>query len=68
MQRQGFLKKMPTERYAINGEYELTSGDVVEVWRDDGWQRACVEYSHTEKAYYLTDGSPIDWAMVRLPE
>ena len=59
---QGKLEKQTSGRYAIY--HELTSGDVVEVQIDGKWVRTSVECS--KDGYYLTNGSPIDGAFVRI--
>jgi hypothetical protein len=65
MQYQGMLKKTITGRYSINGEYELTSGDVLEVFCNGNWIRTSIEYSHEKKNYYLTNGTQIESVLVR---
>lgn len=60
---QGRLKLQDNGRYAIY--HEFTSGDVIEVFIDGEWQRTTIESSKGE--YYLTNGYPIDGAIVRTP-
>ena len=59
---QGRLVLQENRRYAIH--HELTSGDVVEVYEDGEWKPTSVESARG--GYYLTNGSPIDGAMVRI--
>lgn len=59
---QGFLSKQDNNRYAVH--HELTSGDCVEVLVDGIWQQTRVESSRGQ--YYLTNGQPIDGAMIRV--
>jgi hypothetical protein len=59
---QGQLRKQENGRYAVY--YELTSGDSVEVLIDGRWESTSVESSRGE--YYLTNGHPIDGAVVRI--
>lgn len=59
---QGHLKLQDNGRYAIF--HELTSGDVVEVLIDGKWVSTSVESSRGE--YYLTNGHPIDYAIIRI--
>jgi len=59
---QGKLSLQENGRYAIH--YEFTSGDSLEVFVDGKWQQTSVESSKGE--YYLTNGQPIDGAMVRI--
>lgn len=59
---QGYLSKNVNGRYAVH--YELTSGDCVEVLVDGVWQQTRVESSKGQ--YYLTNGHPIDGAMIRI--
>lgn len=58
---QGKLLKQENGRYAIY--YEFTSGDSLEVFINGKWESTSVESSKGE--YYLTNGSPIDGALVR---
>jgi hypothetical protein len=60
---QGRLKLQENGRYAIY--HEFTSGDVVEVLIDEEWQRTTIESGKGQ--YYLTNGYPIDGAIVRTP-
>ncbi|MBN1601969.1 MAG: DUF5348 domain-containing protein [Chitinispirillaceae bacterium] len=61
---QGKLTLQENGRYAIY--YEFRSGDVVEVLIDGKWEITTIE-SHKGN-YYLTNGFPIDGALVRTPE
>lgn len=59
---QGKLMLQENRRYAIY--HEFTSGDIVEVYKDGKWEKTSVECG--KDGYYLTNGSPIDGAMVRI--
>ena len=58
---QGPLRLQENGRYAIH--YEFTSGDVVEVLINGKWVKTSIESARGE--YYLTNGHPIDGAIVR---
>jgi hypothetical protein len=60
---QGRLSLQQNGRYAIY--LEFTSGDVVEVLIDGEWQRTTIESGKGQ--YYLTNGHPIEGAIVRTP-
>jgi hypothetical protein len=59
---QGRLKLQENKRYAIY--HELTSGDRVEVYDGGEWIETYVECG--KDGYYLTNGSDIDGALVRI--
>jgi len=59
---QGQLALQNNGRYAIYKE--LTSGDAVEVFVDGDWKKTSVESANGK--YYLTNGHPIDFAIVRI--
>ena len=63
MVMQGYLEKQDNGRFAIH--HELTSGDVVEVYKNGEWHRSSIEFDHENKEYYLTDGTPIHGAFIR---
>ena len=62
---QGHLVLQDNGRYIVKDcDYELTSGNVVEVLVSEKWIRTTVE--SVRGKYYLTNNFPIDGAYVRI--
>lgn len=53
-----------SKRYAINGEYELHCGEVIEIYVEGTWKKTSVEFMN--KKFYLTTGENIETAIGRM--
>lgn len=52
---EGILKKNDIGRWEFN-DYELTSGNTVEIMIDDTWIKGRIEYAHDSKEYVFLAG------------
>ncbi|MBW6408793.1 DUF5348 domain-containing protein [Clostridium weizhouense] len=55
--KSGILKHNKSGRYEIDNSVYFTSGDSIEIFKDNEWIKGRIEYSHDELDYYFINES-----------